>query len=162
MIPSYPLSIALAMVLAAPVAAAAEPAWPKDSASDLSVFVAMQKYRLYADHCAVEVPGLKPAFERLMAKLDGRMEGVSKGLLAAPAFVAMRDKPVPPEIIAAFQDSFHDSEHNLERADAAVVCPKALKDFDAIGDDTLKTELNGTLTAVHTMIQKLQKPGPGQ
>jgi hypothetical protein len=150
--------IVLAIVLTIPVVSAAEAVWPKDSASDLSIFVTLQKFRVYADHCSARLPQLKPEFERVMEDLNSRIRGIAKSLLASGAFMGMQDKPVPPEIIAAFRDSFDDTKHNFERRDAASICPKTLQDLRGMNDESLKSGLTEVLTAVQKMMRNLQAP----
>lgn len=149
--------IALAILLVAPVSSASEVVWPKDSASDLSIFVALLRFRIYADHCSAKVPQLKPKFESLMENLNSHIQGISKGLLASDTFKGMKDKPVPAEIIDAFKDSFDDVKHNFERLDAASICPKTLQDLGEMDDESLKSGLTDILTAVQNMTRKLEK-----
>jgi hypothetical protein len=151
------LLIVLAISLTMPVAAAAEAVWPKDSAGDLSIFVTMQRFRIYADHCSARLPQLKPEFKSLMEDLHSRAQRIAKGLLASGPFMGMRDKPVPPEIIAAFKDSFEDMQHNFERRDAASICPKTLQDLRGMDDSSLKSALTEVLTAVQKMIGNLEE-----
>jgi hypothetical protein len=148
---------ALAIIFATSIAPAAETVWPKDSASDLSIFVTLLRFRIHADHCSAKVPQLTPQFESRLQDLGNRIAAISKILLASDAFKGMKDKPVPAEIIDAFQDSFDDTKHNIERQDAASVCPKTLQSFAAIDDGSLKSDLAGTLTALGKMIQNLEK-----
>ncbi len=149
--------IALAIALTTSVAPAAEVVWPKNSASDLSIFVTILRFRIYADHCSTKVPQLKPKFESLMENLNSYIRDISKGLLASDAFKGMKDKPVPAEIIDALKDSFDDVRHNVERLDAASICPKTLQNFGEMDDESLKSGLTEALTAVQNMIQKLEK-----
>jgi len=74
--------------LIAQAAAAAEAGWPKESASELSVYVALLKYRGPADHCAATVPGLKPEFEALMDELGNRIQRIAQDVLADATPVA--------------------------------------------------------------------------
>jgi hypothetical protein len=147
--------IALAIVLATSVIPAAEVAWPRSSASELSIFVTMLRFRIYADHCAAKAPQLSPKFDSLVEGLNERIQDISKGLLASDAFKGMTDKPVPAEIVDAFKDSFEDVKHNVERLDAASVCPKKLQDFAELDDESLKSALTVALTAVQNMMQNL-------
>ena len=149
--------IALVIVLLTSVTPAAEAVWPKNSASDLSIFVTILRFRIYADHCSAKVPQLQPKFESLMEGLNGHIQGISKGLLASDAFKGMKDKPVPAEIIDALKDSFDDVRHNFERQDAASVCPMTLQNVGEMDDESLKSGLTQVLTAVQNMIQKLEK-----
>jgi hypothetical protein len=149
--------IALAMALTTSVAPAAEAVWPKNSASELSVFATILRFRIYADHCSARTPQLKPKFESLMEDLSSRIQGISKGLLASDEFKGMEGKPVPVEIVDAFEDSFDDVKHNVERLDAASICPKALQDFGEMDDESMKSGLTANLKAVQNMILKLAK-----
>jgi hypothetical protein len=151
--------MALSIVLAASVASSAEAVWPKNSASDLSTFVTLLRFRIYADHCSAQVPRLKPEFESLVENLNSRIQGISKGLLASDGFKDMKDKPVPAEIIDAFKDSFDDLKHNFERRDAAAVCPKTLQDFGEVDTESLKSGLTAALTAVKNMMRNLEQEG---
>jgi hypothetical protein len=151
--------IVLCIVLTLSVASAAEAMWPKNSASDLSVFVALQRYRIYADHCSARIPQLRPQFESHMDNLNNRIQGVSKVLLASDLFKGMKGRPVPDAIVFALKDAFHDTEHNVERQDPAIICPKALQNLGAMDDDSLKSGLSETLTAVQNMIRNLEKAG---
>ena len=149
--------IALAMTLTTSVANAAEVAWPKDSASDASIFATVLRFRIYAEHCSAQVPELKPKFDSLMENLNTRIHGISKGLLASDGFKGMKDKPVPAEIINALDDSFDDVKHSLERRDAASVCPQALQNFSELDDESLKSGLTANLMAVQNMTQRLEQ-----
>jgi hypothetical protein len=155
--------IALALVLTAS-ASAAEAVWPKDSASDLSMFVTLLRFRIYADHCSARVPRLKQEFESRMDLLNSRIQGISQGLLASDEFRAMQDKPVPAQIIDAFEDSFDDMKHNFERRDADSICPETLQNLGEMDDESLKSALTESLTAVQKMIRNLEeeksRPGP--
>ncbi|MEJ0099830.1 MAG: hypothetical protein WDO12_08855 [Pseudomonadota bacterium] len=152
----------IAIALTASVAPAAEAVWPNNSASNLSVFAAVQRFRIYADHCSVEVPQLRPQFESLMERLNSRIQGISQGLLASDAFKGMKEKPVPAAIVAALQDSFDDVKHNFERLDAVSTCPKTLHDLGEMDDESLKSGLTEVLTAVRNMIQMLEKQNGSQ
>lgn len=149
--------IAFTIVLATSVASAAEAVWPKGSASDLSIFVTLQRYRTYADHCSAKIPQLKPKFESLMKNLDGHIQGISKGLLASGVFDGMKGKPVPAEIVFALKDTLDDAEHNFERNDAAIICPKTLQNLAEMSDESLKADLSEIFTAVQKMIRNLEK-----
>jgi hypothetical protein len=149
--------IALVIALTTSVAAAAEAIWPKHSASDVSIFVTMLRFQIHADHCSAQLPQLKPKFDDLMENLNIRIQGISKGLLASGDFAGMKDTPVPAEILDALEDSFHDGKHNLERLDAASICPKTLQDFGQVDDESLTSGLRANLMAVQNMIQKLGK-----
>jgi hypothetical protein len=150
--------IAVAMALAGSIATAAEAAWPRNSASDVSIFVTMLRFRIHAEHCSAKVPQLESKFDSLMKNLENRVQGISKSLLASDEFEGMKDEPVPAEIIDALQDSFDDGKHNLERLDAAAICPKALQNFGEMDDDALKSGLTANLKAVQNMIRK-RAPG---
>jgi hypothetical protein len=154
------LFIALAVVLTTSIASAAEAAWPKDSATDLSMFATLRRFRTYADHCSVEVPQLKPGFEILVEDLNRRIQGISKGLLASGAFKDMEDRPVPAEIVAALKDNADDAKHNFERLDAVSTCPKTLRNLGEMDDETLKSALMEIFAAVRNMIQMLEKQSP--
>lgn len=154
--------IALAIILTAAAASAAEAVWPENSASDLSVFATLQRFRIYADHCSTNVPQLRPKFDSLMDRLDSHIQGISKGLLASDVFKGMKDKPVPAEIVFSFKDSFDDAKHNVERLDAASICPKTLQDLGETDDESLKSGLTEILTAVQSMIRNLEKESARQ
>lgn len=146
----------LVIVLTGQVASTAEAVWPVSSASELSKFLTLLRFRIYADHCSVSVPQLKPQFDRAIEDLNSRIQDISKGLLAADAFKDMKDKPVPAEIIDAFKDSFNDSKHNFERQDAASICPKTLQRLGETDDESLKSGLTDILTAVQTMTRNVE------
>lgn len=152
-----PVFIALAIISTASVASAADPVWPKDSASDLSIFVTIQRFRIYADHCSGHVPRLKPKFDSLMENLNSHIQRVSKSLLSSSVFKGMKDKPVPAEISFAFKDSLDDAKHNFERQDVDSICPKALQNLSEMDDESLKSDLTQTLMAVQSMIRNLEK-----
>jgi hypothetical protein len=150
------LVIALAL-FSAPIASAAELDWPRNSASEFSRFVTLQRFRIYADHCSVQVPHLKPGFDGLMEEVVRRVQGIAKGVLATDAFNGIKDKPVPVPIIDAFKDSFHDVTHNVERRDAASLCPEMLQSLGEVDDETLRSSLTGVLTAVQNMSRNLER-----
>jgi hypothetical protein len=149
--------IALVIVSTTSVATATEAVWPKNSAGDLSTFVATLRFRIYAIHCSAEVPRLTPKFEGLMENLNSRIQDISKDLLASDAFKDMRDKPVPADIIDALKDSFDDVRHNVERLDASSICTKTFQNFSEMNDESLTSALTGILTSVRNMVQKLEK-----
>jgi len=149
--------IVLAAVLTAPFASAAEAAWPKNSAGDLSSFLALLRFRIQADHCSAKVPQSRKEFESLIDSLDKRIQGISEGLLASEKFSDMKDKPVPDKIIDSLKDSFDDTKHNFERRDAASVCPKTLQSLGKVDDESLKSGLTEILTAVQNMVRNLEK-----
>lgn len=154
--------IALAAFVAASIAPATESMWPKRSVGDFSIFVTLQRFRIYADHCSAKVPQLKPEFDGLMEGLNDRIEEVSRRLLSAGAFKVMKDKPVPAEIGFAIQDSLEDAKHNLERQDAESACQKALRSLGDMNADTLKAALEQTLVAVQNMTRNLEKESARQ
>ena len=149
--------LALAIVLVTSVTSAAESVWPKNSASDLSTFLVLQRYRIYADHCSVQMPQLQPQFASLMDSLNSRIQDISKGLLASEVFRGMKDKPVPAEIVFALEDMLDDSKHNFERQEAASICPKTLQNLGEIDDESLKVRLSEILSSVQNMTQNLEK-----
>jgi hypothetical protein len=154
--------IALAIVLTASVVPAAEAGWPKNSASDLSIFVTTMRFQIHADHCSATVPQLEPRFKSLMENLSSHIQELAKDVLADDAFRGMSDQTVPTEIIDAFEDSFDDVRHNVERLDTVSSCPKTLQTFGEIDDESLKSGLIQALTAVQNMIQKLEKQNARQ
>lgn len=149
--------IVLALALNTSAASAVEAAWPGNSASDLAVFLTLQRFRNHADHCSATLPQLKPRFDSLMEDLDRQTQVMSAALLASDAYKDMKDKPVPAEIIFALKDSFHDAQHNFERQDAAFVCPKSLQNLGAMDDESLKSGLTESFAAVQNMIRNLEK-----
>jgi hypothetical protein len=154
--------IVIAILSTVSVASAAESVWPKNSASDFSIFVTLLRFRIYADQCSAEVPQLKQKFDVLVGRLDSQVQGLSKSLLTSDVFKGMKDTPVPADIINAFTDSFEDLKHNFERRDAASICPKTLQDLGEMDDESLKSDLSQTLTAVQNMIQNLEKDNARQ
>lgn len=148
--------IALGFVLTMSDTFAAEAKWPRNSASDLSIFVVLERYRVYAVHCSARIPQLKPQFESLMEILGNRIQVLSKDLLASDEFKGMNDKSVPDAIVFALEDTLHDAEHNVERQDAALICPKTLRNLGEMNDDSLKSGLSETLTAVQNMTRNLE------
>ena len=152
-----PAFVALAMAVTASVAPSAEAVWSKFSASDLSIFVTLQRFRIYADHCSDKVPQLRSRFDSLMEDLNTHIQGISKGLLSSDVFESMKDKPVPAEISFAFKDSLDDAKHNFERQDADSICPKTLQNLSEMDDESLKSDLTQTFVAVQKMILNIEK-----
>jgi hypothetical protein len=157
--PKKSVFIAFAIILTTSVSSAAAAEWPKSSASDLSVFLTVQRFRIYADHCSAEIPPLKPKFDILMENMNSHVQGISKVLLASEEFNGMKDKPVPSRIIDAFKDSFDDLKHNFERRDAAAVCPDTLQNLGQLDDESLKSGLRQILTGIQIMIRNLEREG---
>jgi hypothetical protein len=153
----YPTVLALSIIGIASVTSAAETTWPTDTASDLSIFVTLQRFRIYADQCSDKVPGLKPRFDSLMEKLSSHTLGISKKLLSSDVFRGMKTMPVPAAISFAFKDSLEDARHNFERHDAGLICPKKLQILGEMDDEALRSDLTQTLVAVQGMIQNLEK-----
>jgi hypothetical protein len=151
--------LALAFFLAGPVASAAEAVWPRNSTGEFAMFVTLQRYQIQAEHCAARIPDMKSKFDALMEGLNSRVQGVSRVLIASDQFAGMKDKPVPPEIVFAFQDILEDTEHNVERHDAVLTCPGTLQELARISDESLRSGLTQILTAVQKMIQNLEREG---
>ena len=154
--------IAFSTVLAAPVTLSSEAVWSERSISDLSLFVTLQRHRIYADHCSSKVPLLKPKFDNLMEALNSRIQVISEGLLSSEAFKDVKSKLVPAEIGFALKDSIDDARHNFERQDADSICPKVLQSLGQIGDESLKEELLQTLVAVQNMTRNLERESARQ
>jgi len=154
--------VSLALVLAVPVTHADERVWPSASAGELSVFVTLLRFQIYEEHCSSGVPKLKPEFEIRVQGLARRIQAISIGLLGSEEFRGIRDRPVPVEIVDAFKDSFHDTQHNFERRDAASICPETLQRLDVVSDESLKTGLTEVLTAVRNMMRNLDQAGDRQ
>jgi hypothetical protein len=152
-----PVFIVFAIAWTAPVASTSEAVRLKSSVSDLSIFVTLQRFQIYADYCSSKVPQLKPKFDGLMADLGRHIQGISKALLSSEEFKVMKDNPVPAEISFALKDSLDDAKHNFERQDAESICPKTLRTLGDMSDDSLKADLTQTLAAVQNMTQKLEK-----
>ncbi len=151
----YRLASALAVALTISVASAAEAEWPENSVSEVSTFATVLRFQIYADRCSAEIPELGPKFDSLMQSLRDRVQRISTSVLASDEFNGMKDKTVPVEVLDALKHSFHDAAHNVERLDAASICPKALRDFGGLEDEALKLTFTANLTAVHNMSQKL-------
>jgi hypothetical protein len=149
--------LAIALLVMASVASAAETTWPTNSASDFSIFVTLQRFRIYADQCSDKVPRLKPKFDRLMESLSSHIHGISMSLLSSDVFKGMKTKPVPAAISFAFKDSLEDARHNFERQDADSVCPTKLQYLGEMDDESIRSDLTQTLVAVQSMIQNLEK-----
>jgi hypothetical protein len=151
----YAAFLALVITLTASNAHAAEAVWPKNSASDLSLFVTELRYRIYAERCSSEVPRLKPEFDNVIAGISSHLQDISRDLLASDMFRDMKSKPVPARILDALRDSFDDLSHNVGRLDAVFICPKTLKDFAETDEESLKSALTAALSSVKNMIQRL-------
>lgn len=148
--------LALAMALTISVATAAEPVWPKNTASEVATFATVLRYQIYADHCSDKIPQLEAKFNSLMESLSSRIQEMSKNLLATDEFNGMKNQLVPVEIFDALKHSFHDVAHNVEILDAATICSKTLQDFGDMDDQTLQSALAANLKAVQNMSQKLE------
>jgi len=152
-----PAFLAFAILVMAAVASPAETTWPTNSASDLSIFLTLQRFRIYADQCSDKVPGLKPKFDSLMESLSSHTHGISKSLLSSDVFRGMKTKPVPAAISFAFKDSLEDARHNFERQDAESICPVKLQSLVEMDDESLRSDLTQTFLAVQSMIQNLER-----
>lgn len=148
--------VALTIALVTSVAHAAEVVWPRESASDFSLFVVLQRHRLYADHCSARLPQLTPKLQSLMQDLDRRIQAISKALLASGAYSGMMGRPVPAVIIFGFEDALHDAEHNLERQDAVLACQRKIQALGELDDEALAMDLSNTFTAVQKMIDNME------
>jgi len=151
-----PVAIVLASVAAASVASSAEAVRTTRSVSDLSIFVTLQRYRIYADRCSTKSPQLKPEFDSLMQDLDDRIRAIANGLLSTTAFKGMNGKSVPDQIGFAFADSLDDAKHNVARQESESFCRKSLKEFAEIDDGSLKADLTQILIAVQKMTRNLE------
>jgi hypothetical protein len=153
---------AVLAIASSAVVPAAQHEWPKSSASELSVFATLQRFRIYADHCSAGIPRLKPDFDSLMENLGRRVGDMARDLLATAMFRDLVGKPVPEEVIFSLEDAFHDVGHNIQRQDAASICPKALQNLRDVKDETLKSELAASLAAVRNLIRNLENEGARQ
>jgi len=140
-----------------PTGSSSETVWSKSSVSDLSLFVTLQRYRIYTDHCSVKVPRLKPKFDGLMEDLSSRVQGISRSLLSSDAFREMKDALVPAEIGFALKDSINDARHNFEKQDADSICPKKLDDLGKISDESLQADLAQAIAAVQNMTRNSRR-----
>jgi hypothetical protein len=140
-----------------PTDSLSEAVWSKSTVSDLSLFVTLQRYRIYTDHCSVKVPRLKPNFDGLMEDLRSRFQSIFKGLLSSDAFREMKDALVPAEIGFALKDSVEDARHNFERQDSDSICPKKLNDLGQVSDESLQADLTQTLAAVQNMTRNARR-----
>lgn len=147
---------ALALACSSSVLLTAEVVLPTHSATEFPTFVIMQRYRIYAEHCSAEVPALKPEFESLVESLAGRIQEISSRLITSGKFDGLRGKAVPAEVIDAFRDILHDTQHNFERREAAYICPKTLQSLAELDDGTLKSGLGDIFTAVQKMLWNLE------
>jgi len=152
-----PTFLALAIFVMASVASPAETTWPTNSPSDLSIFLTLQRFQIYADQCSDKVPRLKPKFDSLMVSLSSHTHGISKSLLSSDVFRDMKTKPVPAAISFAFKDSLADARHNFERQDAESICPAKLQSLGEMDDESLRSDLTQTFLAVQSMIQNLER-----
>lgn len=150
------VSAFIAIAWISSVASSAEAQWPDRSASDLSIFVTLQRFQIYADYCSVSVPGLKPEFDGIMERLSRHIQRISKDLLSSDRFREMKDKPVPAEISFAFKDSLDDARHNFERQDPGSICPRTLRTLAEMDDVSLESDLRQTLAAIQSMTRNLQ------
>ncbi|MBK7116142.1 MAG: hypothetical protein IPH71_09000 [Proteobacteria bacterium] len=146
----------IALVCSAPISFAENAAPPTMSASDLSTFVSTQRYRIYTDYCSAKVPELKSEFDRLLESLVDRNQEISRRLLASGPFDGLMGKVVPAEVVEAFRDTLHDTQHNFERRDASDICPKTLQSLKEVNDRTLTSNLSDILTAVQKMLWNLE------
>jgi hypothetical protein len=151
-----PVFTTLALICSASISFADEAVPRTMSVSDFSTFVSTQKYRIYTDHCSAKVPELKSEFERLLESLADRIQGISRRLIASGEFDDLKGKVVPAEVVDAFRDILHDTQHNFERRDASYICPKTLQSLHEVDDRTLTSALSDILTAVQKMLWNLE------
>lgn len=149
--------IAATIALTASVASAAEAEWSKNSVVGFSVFVTLQKYRIYADHCSTRSPQLKPEFDSRVGGLNSRLQGISRDLLSSGAFNGRGEAPIPADIAFAFQDILNDARHNFERQGTDAVCQKTLQVLGDMDDESLKEDLRQTLVAIQNMTRNMEK-----
>ena len=148
--------ITLALACSASISFADEVVPPTMSASDFSTFVSTQRYRIYTDYCSAKVPELKSEFERLLDSLANRIQDISRRLIASGDFDGLMGKVVPAEVVDAFRDMLHDTQHNFERRDASHICPKTLQSLHEVDDGALTSSLRDILTAVQKMLWNLE------
>jgi hypothetical protein len=151
-----PVISALALVCCASLSFADEVVPPTMSAGNFSAFVSTQRYRIYTDYCSAKVPELKSEFERLFESLEDRIQDISRRLIVSGAFDGLKGKVVPAEVVDAFRDMLHDTQHNFERRDASYICPRTLQSLHDVDDMTLTSNLSDILTAVQKMLWNLE------
>jgi len=129
--------------------------WPMESTGDISVLLVRERYRIYTDHCAEEVPALKPAFEDVMSSLQNRIRRIGTRLLDSDAFKDMKRQAVSSTLLGALSGELATVRQEMEDLDAAAICPETLQSYrnttDALLEDFLKRTLAGVRSTAQTL-----------
>ena len=133
-----------------------ESAWPMESTGDISLVVVRERYRIHADHCGMEVPILKAAFDAQMQSLEARIRTIGMRLLDSDAFRDMKTQEVASTLVSALSAELRDIRLELEEQDPGDVCPEALRSYRATSDELLQDFLKRTLAGIRSTAQVLK------
>ncbi len=133
-----------------------EAAWPMDSTGDISILVVKERYRIYADHCALEMPALKAALAEAMKSLKMRIRSIGMRLLESDAFRDMKQQPVSSTMVGALSAELGNIRDELESRDPAQVCPETLQSYRDVTDALLEDFLKRTLAGVRSTATELK------
>lgn len=129
--------------------------WPMESTGEVSILVVRERYRIYTDHCARELPALKADFVEVMNSLQGRIRGIGMKLLDSAAFSDMKQQQVSSTLRGALSAELAAVRLELEDQDPEQVCAATLQSYrgttDALLEDFLKRTLAGIRSTARTL-----------
>jgi hypothetical protein len=129
--------------------------WPMESTGEVSMVVVRERYRIYTDHCARELPALKSAFVEVMNSLQGRIRSIGLRLLESEAFSDMKQQQVSSTLRSALSAELAAVRLELEDQDPELVCAGTLQGYrgttDALLEDFLKRTLAGIRSTARTL-----------
>jgi hypothetical protein len=134
-------------------------AWPMATTGDITVLIIRERYRIYADHCAGEVPALKAGFDEVMKSLQGRIRSIGMRLLDTDAYADMKQQEVSPTLVGALSAELADIRQELEDQDPDDVCPATLQSYRGVTDEQLQDFLQRTLAGVRITARTLKAGG---
>jgi hypothetical protein len=133
-----------------------EEAWPMETIGDISVLIVKERYRIYTDHCAYEMPALKTGFEEVMKSLKSRIRSIGMALLDTDAFRDMKQQQVSSTLLGALSAELRDIRLDLEDQDPTLVCPETLQSYRDTTDELLEDFLKRTLAGIRSTAKVLK------
>lgn len=129
--------------------------WPMESTGEISILIVRERYRIYTEHCARELPALKTDFVEVMNSLQGRIRRIGIKLLDSAAFSEMKQQQVSPTLRGALSAELAAVRFELEDQDPEQVCAATLQSYrgttDALLEDFLKRTLAGIRSTARTL-----------
>ena len=143
----YVLSFSI-LALDSPKLISAGPSQERLTVAQFAVQGVLTSIQVYADFCTAEVPSLAPEFKELMRILEVRVHKIAAPLLGAYTTDSTLQRPVPKELVAAYDDWIRDRRQELAAVDAKKQCPTYLVNYRNTSDEFFRAGLEHTLAAL--------------